>query len=313
MKMEKHLTSLLIVFFGISLVLTPVEISAQARKTPPELSIYGGSGISFAVLSYPDSKSSSFGGHFCGGLGITAFFNPQWGFHTGVSVGMSSLKIDVDKIINLTSIGKNDENTSELPGYEEGFNRELHTTLSEYHERHRTLFLNIPVMLQFQTKPKYHFNWRKGQRSAFYAMTGLHFLLLLDNKYDMGIKNINNMAYYPEIDNWAGTQSFKGLGTFDGNSKNGSFGIGALAMFAFETGVKWRIGEKTYLYTGTYFDCGLHDPVKKYRTSHDAYITPESVENITLLALSNRINAMAVGIKLRLAFVLQQKIETCSR
>ena len=91
MKMVKRSTSLLIVFVVIFIALTPVELFAQANKTPHELSIYGGGGFSFAAFPYPDFKSSSFGGHFCGGLGITAFFNPQWGFHTGVSVGMNSL------------------------------------------------------------------------------------------------------------------------------------------------------------------------------------------------------------------------------
>lgn len=311
--MEKRLAFFFIFFLGILLAFTHVKISAQAGKTPPELSIYVGGGFSFAAFPYPDSKSSSFGGHACGGLGITAFFNRQWGFHTGVGVGINNLKINVDKIMNLTYLGKNDENSSELPGYEAGFNRELHTTLEKYHEKHKTMFLNIPVMLQFQTKPKYHFNWRKGQKSTFYAMTGLHLLLLLDNKYDMGIQNLNNMAYYPEIDNWAGSQSFKGLGRFEGNGKNGSFGISVLAMFAFEAGVKWRIREKTYLYTGVYYNCGLHDPVKKYRTSPNEYITPESVDKINILAFSNRVNAMAIGIKLQLAFALKQKREVCHR
>jgi len=294
--MVKRSTSLLIVFVVIFIALTPVELFAQANKTPHELSIYGGGGFSFAAFPYPDFKSSSFGGHFCGGLGITAFFSPQWGFHIGLSVGKNSLKIDVDKIINLTYIGKDDENTSELPGYEEGFNRELHTALLGYHEKHQTLFLNIPVMLQFQTRHKYYSNWKKGQKGAFYAMTGLHFLLLLDNKYEVGIQNLSNMAYYPEIDNWAGSQGFKGLGTFDGNSNNRSLNIGVLAMFAFEAGVKWRIGAKTYLYTGAYFNYGLHDPATKYRTSTHNYITPESVDSINLLRFTDRINAMATGI-----------------
>jgi len=312
--MKNHGTFFSVVFFVMFFALTSIQISAQiGGKKPHEISIYGGGGLSFAVFSYPDSKSSSIGGHACGGIGITAFFNPQWGFHTGLGFGMNHLKIKVDKIINLTYIGKNDVNASGLPGYEEGFDRELHTTLSGYQEIHKTLFLNIPVMFQFQTKQKQHNNWRKSQKNGFYTKTGLQLLLLLDNKYDMGIQNLSNMAYYPEIDNWAGTQEFKGLGTFAGNSKEGSFNIGILAIFSLESGVKWRVGAKTYLYTGVYYDCGLHDPTRKYRILPDNYITPESVGNINLLAFTNKVNAMAVGIKLRLAFLLPQKSEPCYR
>jgi hypothetical protein len=302
-----------VIFFMILFALIPVQISAQEEKTLHEVSIYGGGGLSFAVFPYSISKSSSFGFHGCGGIGFTAFFNPQWGFHTGLGFGMNHLKINVDEIKNLIHIGKNDLNTSELPGYEEGFDRELHTTLSGYHEIHKTMFLNIPVMLQFQTKQKQHLNWKKGQRSGFYAMAGLNFLLLLNNKYDVEVQNLNNLAYYPEIDNWAGSQQFMGLGTFPGNSKEGSFNVGVLAMFAFETGIKWRVGKKTYLYTGAYFDCGLHDPTKKYRHSPGDYTTPESIDDINLLAFSNRINHMAAGIKLRLAFALPKKREPCYR
>jgi len=312
--MKNRVAFFSVTFFVIFLALTSVQISAQTGgKKPHEFSIYGGGGLSFAVFSYPDSKSSSIEGHACGGVGITAFFNPQWGFYTGLGFGVNRLKINANKIINVTYIGKNDVNTSELPGYEAGFDRELHTTLSGYQEIHKTLFLNVPLMLQFQTKLKQHNNWKKGQKSDFYAITGLQMLILLDNKYEAGIQNLNNLAYYPEIDNWAGTQEFIGLGTFAGKSTEGSLKIGVLAMFSLEAGMKWRVGAKTYLYTGAYFDCGLHDPAQKYRNSPTSYITPESVNNIDLLAFSKRINAMAVGIKLRLAFLLPKKFEPCYR
>jgi hypothetical protein len=310
--MTNKATLLYAVFFVIFFTLVHVQVSAQG-KAPHEFSIYGGGGLSFAGFPYKSSKSFSIGGHGSGGIGITAFFNPLWGFHTGLGVGINNLKINVDKIITMTPIGKNDPNTSELPGYEQGFDRELHTTLLTYHEIHKTLFLNIPVMLQFQTKQNNVYNWKKGRKRDFYAMTGLQLLILLNNEYNVAVKNLNNAAYYPEIDNWAGSQEFKGLGTFAGNSKEGSFTTGVLAMFAIEAGLKWRIGAKTYLYTGGYFDCGLHDPVKKYRQPTNQYITPESVDDINLLAFSNRINAMAAGIKLRLAFTLPQKREPCYR
>jgi hypothetical protein len=167
-------------------------------------------------------------------------------------------------------------------------------------------------MLQFQTKQNTAINMKKGQKANFYAMAGVKTLLLFKNKFEAKVESLYNAAYYPEFDNWADTQIFAGLSTFDGNNVDGNFRLNILAMIAFETGVKWRIGKAVYLYTGACFDLGMNDPSKKIRKPFEHYIYEEHLSSLTLLKLADKMSLMNVGVKLRLAFFHVPNLTSCS-
>jgi hypothetical protein len=179
----------------------------------------------------------------------------------------------------------------------EGYSYDLHTTFNKYKETHRAIFLSVPLMLQFQTNMK-SMNLKKANKVDYYVMAGIKAQFLFNYNYTSGITSSNDTAYYPKFDNWITSLSILGLDPFDGNSGKVKFSI--LAMFAFETGAKWSIGKTVFLYTGIYFDCGLHNPTKHIRYSN--YSTLENLTDFTLLKFANRTNLMAVGVKLRLAF-----------
>jgi len=295
-KTRKANASIIIIML---LVLSNLHISAQ--KALPEFSIYGGGGFSFfAYQPYLHNASS---GGFSGdaGVGYTFFLSQQWGIHTGAGFGLYNVKARVDYLKTIT------------PGYIDcdGYLYDLHTTLNNYNEIHKSIFMSIPLMIQFQTKQKQSLNWKKDDKVGFYVMGGVRALFLLSNKYTSQVTSLSNMAYYPEFDNWITTLAPLGLGTFDGKSSEGTLKFGVLAMFAFETGVKWRVGKGLYLYTGAYFDCGLYDPNKDSRMPYSNYTAPEHLTDLTLLAFADRINLMTVGIKLRLAFFQIQKMDSC--
>jgi len=288
-----------IIFFMIFFAMNTLKVSAQ--KTPHEFSISGGLGFSTFCFQPSVKKAASTGFSADVALGFTGFMSPQWGVHLGLGWGLYNVKT---KINNLTTV---------IPDMVDKNNYlfNLHSTLNNYEEVHKTMFLYAPVMLQFQTKPKATMHWRKGQKASFYTMAGAKVLLLFDNKYDLNVESLTNAAYYPEFDNWAATQIFAGLSTFDGNRVNGVFKINVLAMFAFETGIKWRIGNTLYLYTGLFYDCGLNDPSKKFRKPFDYYTSPEQLTDLSLLMFSEKINLMTIGIKLRLAFFNIPKVTSC--
>jgi hypothetical protein len=133
-------------------------------------------------------------------------------------------------------------------------------------------------------------------------MAGVKALLLVSNKYTTEIDTLNNKAYYPQFDNWIMAQPAMGLGAFKGNSASGKLNFDLLAMFAFETGAKWRVGKGVFLYTGIYFDCGLHDYTKKSREAASNYTYPEHLADLSLLEFTKKINLIAAGLRLRLAF-----------
>jgi len=275
--------------------------NVSAQKPLNEFSISAGGGFSSFCFQPPVKKTTSIGYHTEVELGFTGFLSPHWGIHLGLGWGLYRVKTKTGKL-NTITYGLMDKNS---------YLFDLHTTLNNYEETDKAMFLYLPVMLQFQTQSLPSINWKKGNKANFYMMAGVKALFLFDNQYDGKVKSLYNAAYYPEFDNWANTQIFAGLSTFDGNKVDGKFKLNMLVMFAFETGIKWRIGNTLFLYSGVYYDCGLNNPSKKIRKPFEYYIYEEHLTNFTLLKLSNKMNLMTVGIKFRLAFFRIPKITSC--
>jgi hypothetical protein len=273
-----------------------------AQKAPHEFSVNAGAGISTYAFTPIPKKASSLGYITDFGFGFTGFISRQVGIHVGVGFGLFNVKSKVDTLYNLKkNLSDFDEHGKELP-------YELHTKLINYNDMHKSLFINIPIMFHYQSYQKQYWSWKKTQKAGFYARGGVKLLLLLNNQYEATIPTMYNKAYYPTIDNWADTQEFKGLGTFVGNTQKGDLDFGLLATLSLEAGVKWRIENNLFIYTGVYFDCGLNDPIKDnrklwgdFKDGLDAFnlLNEVSILNYTN---SSRANLMVVGIKLHFAF-----------
>ena len=262
---------------------TEGEIPAQ--KSPFELSVFGGGGYSFIGFLNPLNKTASKGYNYDVGLGFTGFVSPQCGFHLGIGFAQNKVTVEAGDVKSVNS-GLYDSN-------EHFYN--LHTTLYDYSEIQNTKSLFFPVMFLFQSK-------ENSGTAQFYVMTGVKVHVQLSRAYDTQITALSNAAYYPEADNWAATQLFANLGEFSGSGANGKLDVGVMAMFTFEMGAKFRIGNLFNLYTGAYFDCGLNDPSKSLRKSAGNYTTVESLSNLSLLEVYKNSFLMGVGIKLRFAF-----------
>jgi hypothetical protein len=291
----KKVITLIAVLYAIS----SWHVSAE---TPNEVSIYGGGGYSFFYYqpSLKGASSSGFGGDL--GLGFTGFVTPQLGFHIGLGIAMYNITAKVENLHVFTS-DLTDNN---------GYTFDLHTDLSGYSEKHKTLCLSIPLMIQFQTNPTPLWNRRLAVENNFYAMTGVKVNIVFDSQYETKIATLYNKAYYPELNNWAGTQKFAGLGLFKGNKTDGTLKY-VLPVFTFEAGMKWRIAKNAFLYTGAYFDYGLNNFTRNNRELIENYTSPKEFENLTLLAFTNNMNLMTVGIKLRLAFIQRYNPMACPK
>jgi hypothetical protein len=287
-----------------------LQVSA---KTPYEFSVYGGGGYSFFLFrpntekvpiprsdnlsqsSVGKTSSSGAGGDL--GVGFTGFMHPQFGLHVGLGLSFYNIGIKADTLKIFTK---------DLIDYVNGGRfYDLHTTISNYTEKHRTLALSIPFMLHFQSAPNQTSWSRRSSNLAqgFYAKAGIKLNILLSNTYESSVAKISNIAHYTEEDNWEGTQEFAGLGTFKGSTANGSFGY-VQALFSFEAGMKWNIGGDRYVYTGAYLDYGLNDPSKGNREpmSEYDYTDPKNLD-LSLLGFAEKTHLMTIGIKLRMAFV----------
>jgi len=286
-----HKYNLLVFLFFIGVTLSVLSTSGQ--KNQHEYSISCGGGVSAFFYQPHVKNSNSIGFYGDAAVGFTGFFSPQWGIHTGLGLGLNNVSVKVKELNTITpkQIDRNN------------FPFDLYTTLHDYQENHQIISLYIPLMLQFQTAQEQNRNWTKGKKAGYYVMGGVKALLLVSNKHEAKVKSLYNAAYYPEFDNWAATQIFAGLSKFDGNNTDGNLKLNAMISFAFETGLKWRIGKNTFLYSGVFFDCGLNDPFKNNRQPFSLYIYAEKLEHFTLLSISKRMHLINTGIKLRLAFI----------
>jgi len=276
------------------------SLNLLAQKTSLELQIYGNGGFSFfAYHPYP-RNASSIGFNAGVGIGFTFSITQQWGIHAGIGYGLSNVKAKIGNLLTITT----DHVDCEGNFYD------LHTTLNNYNEIQKSMFLSVPLMVKFQTKQNFY-KWKHNKKPGFYAMSGFKTQFLFMNIFTSEITSLTNKAYYPEFDNWITKLPSLELGEFDGISTKKIPKIRILTIFALEAGAKWQIGDKTFLYTGVFFDCGLNDPTKKYRRPTNTYNSAETLKDFTLLSFTNRINYLAVGIKLRLAFDLFRKCKEC--
>jgi hypothetical protein len=298
-KIIKRLANVAMKLFLILLALNSLQIYAQ--KSIPEFSINAAGGLATNCFQPSVKGVFSLGYSSDIGFGFAGFFNQQAGIATGVGFGMFNVK----SIANVKTISSD---LYEMDDQGKNNPYELHTTLSKYAEIHKTLFVNIPVMFQFQTRQPHYWNWRRNQKAGFYIMGGVKVLFLFNNKYAARVDSLFNAAYFPELDNWAKTQRFAGFGNFKiANEADGKLDFGVMAMFAFETGVKWRIDNNLFLYTGAFFDCALNDPIKDGRQPSENFIMPEQLSNLSIVRFSKRVNIMVVGVKLRFAFTRPQR------
>ena len=304
----------------ILFVMGAVSLSA---KTPYEFSVYGGGGYStflyrlpanstgftppplsgvkpqgMDVIAPPDGLYAIYGVSSSGisgdlGVAFTGFVAPNIGLHVGIGLGLCNISTNVDSLKTYTP-----ECTLER---EPHFN--VYTALFDYNETHRMFNLSIPLMLQFQTAPDQR-SWIRNSdfNHGVYAMLGIKLNVLLSNPYESSVATGYNIAYQYPYDNWGDTQEFAGLGKFKGKSTKGDVGF-IQTIFAAELGMKWRVSNKMYLYTGAYLDYGLNDPLKNSRKPTSEYIFEEYLQELSLLDFSDKTNLMTVGLKVRLAFV----------
>ena len=322
-------TTLAIILFITLFAFGSLRVAAQ-KKAAPEFSLYACGGVStywFHQLHLPTKGITSLGYNtkygtefhestFKGikslgyssdfGFGFSGFFSRQVGIHTGVGFGL----LNVKSTLNLSNITLNQwDEDAEL-------NYELHTKLTGYTEIHKTMFVTIPLMLQFQTKQKQHWNFNKTQKAGFYAMAGAKAHFLVSNKYATTVTTLSRAAYYPDYgteygSGWAGTQIHQGYGDFSGIDNSGKLDLGVLVLFTCELGVKWYIDKNLFVYTGAFFDCGLYDSTikdKDNRQPYETFTSPEQLAELKLLKFSDKINLMVAGIKIRFAFSRRQTV-----
>lgn len=278
----------------ISLFVAGLQVNAQIGH---EFSVYGGGGVS--SLQYKlnninnDDEQVRVGGMF--GIGYTLFLNSQWGISTGLEYALYNSRADLFSVVDTHSALDDSNESFDFIILQRGIK-----------EKQESSYLNIPLMLQFQT----------GEKMGFYASFGGKIGIPLKTKYKGSFRSIESKGYYPSLNVLYDDLEHRGFGNFEGGKYNDELDFDVSFMLSAEAGVKFKLTNNIAIYTGLYADYGLNDVVKG---SKDMTILPYQTENPTQFINNSVLNSQythygvtesfvdkvrpfAVGVKLRLSF-----------
>ena len=289
---EKKVKNSIILLFALLMMSMYASAQVLRNADPSEFSIFLGGGLT--SIHHKDAPRAGFfnGSAIELGIGYTHFLNRNWGIFLGAGPGIYK----TDKFADL------DVFTPELTD-RNGYRFELYTQ-SDFNEAFQITFLNIPVMLLYQTKPR-NPTWQHRYKNyqSFYMMGGIKAGIPFKNSYESGITRITNAAYYPEMDNWAATQLFAGLGTFnESRDYHGDLELDISFKIALEAGFKWRLNDRFFVYTGAFCDIGVRNTTQETRAPLRNYIAVDHITDFTLLTFSESLNMTTFGVIVRLSF-----------
>jgi outer membrane protein OmpA-like peptidoglycan-associated protein len=275
-------------------LLTLANLAYAQKLHNQEFNINVGAGMStfqynprFGVLN------AGYGGG--AGIGYTYFFSSKWGIKTGLDLAIYSAKTTADRM-ELEYLIPTPQGLTD--------NFYLRAAYSNYEEKQKAMFLQLPVMVQFQTPVK---------RDFFYIAAGLKIGLPFSGTYESTIETLKTTGY----SNFTGQQyndmPIYGFDTYRNVKPSGDLDLGIAYLLALETGMKWTLQGKNSLYTGIYLDYGLNNISNQSTQNLLDYnsSSPKNYQYSSLLnaqsggiSLSDKVYPLSVGIKIRLGLGL---------
>lgn len=275
----------------ITIILLPVA-TVFAQYVKHEFRIEAGGGISSlqTASDFGDSKIR-FGG--LAGINYNYFFSPNWGVGIGVEAALYNGRFSADKFsANIPAMDMDDETF------------DFRYTLNDYEDKQQMVALQIPLMVQYQTN---------GNKTKFYAAAGGKFALPISEKSKSSAEKLVTSGYYEENDLLLTSPYFAGFGTYtDIKKTDKERKLKNAWLVSAETGIKWRLSDKTSLYTGIYADYSLNNILPADRKNEliayntyspaDYQTQPAFNSSVAEKTVADKLNPLAVGLKLQLAF-----------
>ena len=269
-------------FFILTIFLTNLSVTAQDFNHS-EYSFNIGVGVSDFRTNPTEGKAFQ-NSTITTGLNYHFFFNRQWGIGTGVNFTTYNDGITIDDY-NKQQTAVNSETGSMF---------DFHVTMSDYKERHQIVMINIPLMLQFQSKGETAFYAALGGKavSPFSAKNRAEGIFTSTGYFPNVNVTYENLPEYGFVNN----QSFPGHKT--------NINLKTAFMASAETGVRWRPIEKLIFYTGVYVDYGLNNSLKSidsdlvvYQSNAPAKFAYNNAAN----AYARQMKPFTFGITVRIA------------
>ena len=281
------------IILSIACILVTSSLFAQEDQIQHELTVNLGGGISALQYKLESGKNTlGLGGSV--GLGYTYFFNNQFGINTGVEANFYQSEYSNEALVGNYRIAD-----TFRPGY---FQLDYEYNKA-YNEKQNALFLQIPLMLQFQTEGYHKFYAAAGGRVGFPVYTKFN-------------TDASALAAISGTSEFGGEDPFEdlpqhGFTHYETPKVDGKLSLKTAFMASLELGMKWALNDNMSLYTGVYGDYGLNDIQKtkdkgtiifKYDDPNQDFLAFGN--SVTSTSTVEKITPLTFGVKLRLAFGL---------
>jgi len=258
-----------------------VSLQNQPRH---ETGISAAGGLS--TLQYDLSagkRNTGLGGQ--AGVSYTFFFFPNWGVGTGAEIALYQAK---SKLTDYT-------NSYDVLGATAAYNHTYSFVINEYSEVLQALYINIPLLFQYQTNGKH----------KFFAALGAKIGFPINATATTDDYSVATQGYFPVVGRTYDDLPQYGFGTFDYAGGTTDVACRVSTMASAELGAKWKIGSRNALYTGIYADYGFTNLQKTNdKTFVQSTLSAENPQMSPMVAagFTDKITSLAVGLKIRFAF-----------
>ncbi|SFE02186.1 OmpA family protein [Flavobacterium phragmitis] len=248
---------------------------------------------------------------FGGGIGIgyTYFFSNHWGVSTGIDVmyNQNSFKLNEGNTINSYEV---DDQTSAF---------EYRVTPSKYKEDQHFISAAIPLLVQYRTAFASNTQWYLG--------FGGKMLFSGKQTVKASADQLQLSGYYPDLNLLIDDLPSHGFGQVNSWKDETKTSLDPSFLLSLETGLTFKIKEKTQLYTGLYVDYGLTNLAKETPDLNIVAYDPNGIDNtqangtIGNKRIVQDTRYLSAGVQLKLGFSLaknkpqpaQQKTETVTQ
>ncbi len=270
----------------------------NAQQYTHEFSLHGGLGFSGLLYSPAQGNlKGGFGGQI--GAGYSYFFSPAWGVHTGVEFAFYNRTAHPGNVMDSVLLIYNN-----VGGLRDMYFKYDYTN---YQEKQRAVYLQIPIMVQFQHPAFNSHQW--------YAMAGVKLGFDVSSSFKGKADLLTTTGYVPSLKEVLTNVPNRAFADYQNQKTSGSLDFGFNTSIALEGGIKWHIAEHWRVYTGLYFDFGLSNIAPKHEDmplvvynqtfstatlSYNSLLT--STRQIDGSVFNKNIHTFAAGINVRITF-----------
>jgi len=231
---------------------------------------------------------------FGGGIGVgyTYFFSSHWGVLTGIDVMYNQNSFELKNGTTISSYEVDDQTSA----------FEYQVTPTNYKEDQHFISIAVPLMMQYRTSV--------SPNTQVYFGFGGKILFPGKQTAKASASELQLSGYYPDINLLIDDLPSHGFGKVTNWQDKTTVNLDPTFLLSVETGLTFKLKEKTQLYTGLYLDYGLTEIAKENPNLNIVAYNPTGIDNIQANGTSGNRKIvqesryLSAGIQLKLGFML---------